>query len=80
MDERLPLGLAGISFFHGQAANGIRLVDGLAKALFWGGLLAGGFCGFGDLGGSKSHLRRLRLGFADGNGFSSQAVFGGNGF
>ena len=52
MDERLPLGLAGISFFNDQTANGICLRDGRAKALV-----------SARFGGSKSHLRRLSIGF-----------------
>ena len=33
-----------------------------ANSGFWGSLSAGGFCGFGDFVGSKSHLRRLSNG------------------
>ena len=46
----------------------VFLWDGGRRQIFgfWSGLLAGGFFGFGDFGGSKSHLRRLSLGFADG--------------
>ena len=29
---------------------------------------AGKFCVFGDFGGLKNHMRRLRLGFVDGKG------------
>ena len=38
-------------------------MDGRRQILGFGAVLsAGGFCGFRDFGGSKSHLRRLSIG------------------